>query len=75
MNENAARADWAGVGVRLPRRRCTATAVRLAVGLALERPELRAGAGELRDWAAEHDAGARAVERLEAFAESPALAL
>ena len=35
MNENAARADWAGVGVRLPPRFCTGRGLRLAVQRAL----------------------------------------
>ncbi|MCW2958192.1 MAG: hypothetical protein JWP18_995 [Solirubrobacterales bacterium] len=68
MNENAARVSWAGAGVRLPRRLCTPGAVRLAVGLALEDGALRARAHELRDWAAEHDAGAQATGLLEQFA-------
>jgi UDP:flavonoid glycosyltransferase YjiC (YdhE family) len=68
MNENAARVSWAGAGVRLPRRLCTPGAVRLAVGLALEDGALRVRAHELRDWAAEHDAGAQATGLLEQFA-------
>ena len=47
MNENAARVDWAGVGVRLPRRMVGARGLRLAVGRALARPALRARAREL----------------------------
>ncbi|HWC25890.1 MAG TPA: nucleotide disphospho-sugar-binding domain-containing protein, partial [Solirubrobacteraceae bacterium] len=39
MNENAARADWAGVGVRLPARLVGARALELAVGRALARPQ------------------------------------
>ena len=35
MNENAARIDWAGVGVRVPRRLCAPGPVRLAVERAL----------------------------------------
>lgn len=65
MNENAARVSWAGAGVRLPRRLCTPAAVRLAVGLALERPALRERAGELATWAGQNDAGRRAVTLLE----------
>ena len=44
MAENAARVDWAGVGVRLAPRFCTPWGVRLAVRRALSRPELRARA-------------------------------
>ena len=48
MGENAARADWAGVGVRLPRRLLGPRALRLAVGRALRdagdaRPRPRRG--------------------------------
>ena len=41
MNENAARVDWAGVGVRVPRRLCAPRPVRLAVERALAEPRLR----------------------------------
>jgi UDP:flavonoid glycosyltransferase YjiC (YdhE family) len=68
MNENAARVDWAGVGVRLPRRLCRAVPVRLAVERALDRPGLRARARELAAWAAAHDPGARAAALIERFA-------
>jgi UDP:flavonoid glycosyltransferase YjiC (YdhE family) len=69
MNENAARVDWAGVGVRLPRRMVGARGLRLAVGRALARPELRARARELQAWAAGNDGPARAAELVEALAE------
>lgn len=68
MNENAARADWAGAGVRLPRRLCTTAAVRLAVGRTLERPALRARARELQAWAADSGGAAHAVALLEDLA-------
>ena len=42
MAENAARVDWAGVGVRLAPRFCTPWGVRLAVRRALRNPSLRA---------------------------------
>ena len=38
MNESAARVDWAGVGVRVPRRLCAPGPVRLAVERALAEP-------------------------------------
>jgi UDP:flavonoid glycosyltransferase YjiC (YdhE family) len=69
MNENAARLDWAGAGVRLPRRFTTPRAVRLAVERTLEESSIRARARELGQWAQGHDAGAaaaRLVERLAA---------
>jgi MGT family glycosyltransferase len=68
MNENAARVDWAGVGVRLPRRYARREPVRLAVRRALREPQLRARARLLADWAAAHDGAVRAAELVEAFA-------
>jgi UDP:flavonoid glycosyltransferase YjiC (YdhE family) len=67
MNENAARVDWAGVGVRLPRRLARPEPVRLAVRRALREPQLRAHAGVLAEWAATHDGATRAAELVEAF--------
>jgi UDP:flavonoid glycosyltransferase YjiC (YdhE family) len=67
MNENAARLDWAGAGVRVPRRFVSPRPLRLAVQRALDEPAIRARARELGDWAEHHDAGAtaaRLVERL-----------
>jgi UDP:flavonoid glycosyltransferase YjiC (YdhE family) len=68
MAENAARVDWAGVGVRVPRRLCTPGAVRLAVGRALARPSLRRRASELSAWASVHDGAERAADLLERWA-------
>ncbi len=68
MAENAARVDWAGLGVRLPARFCTPWGVRLAVTRALSRPALRARAAEIARWAAGHDAGERAAVELERWA-------
>jgi len=68
MNENAARVDWAGAGVRLPRRWADPGPVRLAVRRALREPSLRARARELAAWAREHDGAARAAELVEALA-------
>jgi UDP:flavonoid glycosyltransferase YjiC (YdhE family) len=68
MAENAARADWAGLGVRLPRRFCTPRGVKLAVRRALEDAALRRRAREVAHWAAEHDGRERAVDELEAWA-------
>lgn len=47
MAENAARADWAGVGVRLPWSLLGPRTLRLAVRRALARPELTARAAEI----------------------------
>jgi len=68
MNENAARIDWAGVGVRVPRRLCRPGPVRLAVERALADPRLRSRAGELSAWAREHDGAARAADLVEELA-------
>ncbi|MBJ7520496.1 MAG: glycosyl transferase [Solirubrobacteraceae bacterium] len=69
MNENAARIDWAGVGVRLPRRATNPRAVGLAVGRALNRPGIAARVAEAQAWAAANDGGERAVDILEAHLE------
>ena len=55
MNENAARLDWAGAGVRLPRRFVAPRTLRLAVERALEEPSIRARAREFAAWSATHD--------------------
>jgi len=68
MNENAARLDWAGAGVRVPRRFVTPRVLRLAVEQALGDSAIRARAQELAGWASEHDAGAGAAQLVEALA-------
>jgi UDP:flavonoid glycosyltransferase YjiC (YdhE family) len=68
MNESAARIDWAGVGVRVPRRLCTPGPVRLAVERALAEPHMRERAGELAAWWRSHDPPTRAAELVEALA-------
>jgi UDP:flavonoid glycosyltransferase YjiC (YdhE family) len=78
MAENAARASWAGVGVRMPWRLLGPRTLRLAVQRALEDPSLADRARELAAWAAAHDGAARAadlveelvVSRRDAFARS-----
>jgi UDP:flavonoid glycosyltransferase YjiC (YdhE family) len=67
MAENAARVDWAGLGVRLPRRLCTPRGVRLAVRRAL-RSDLRPRVQRVADWIAAHDARSRAVDAIERWA-------
>jgi UDP:flavonoid glycosyltransferase YjiC (YdhE family) len=74
MSENAARLDWAGVGVRLPWRLLRPATVRLAVRRALAEPALSARARGLAAWAAAHDAAERAAELGEELAVSSALA-
>jgi UDP:flavonoid glycosyltransferase YjiC (YdhE family) len=66
MAENAARVDWAGLGVRLPRRLCTPRGVRLAVRRALARPQAPVGA--VARWIAAHDARERACVEIERWA-------
>jgi UDP:flavonoid glycosyltransferase YjiC (YdhE family) len=69
MNENAARVDWAGAGVRLPRRFTSPRTLRLAVKRVLGEPSIGKRARELAAWADAHDSGesaARLVERLAA---------
>jgi UDP:flavonoid glycosyltransferase YjiC (YdhE family) len=68
MNENAARVDWAGAGVRLPRRFVSVRGLRLAVQRALAEPALRARAREIAAWAAANDPGARAAQLVEELA-------
>jgi len=72
MNENAARVDWAGVGVRLPRRMVWPRAIALAVGRALAQPRLRVRARELQAWAAADDSAQRAAGRVEVWASGVA---
>jgi UDP:flavonoid glycosyltransferase YjiC (YdhE family) len=69
MAENGARADWAGVGVRLPWRFLSPQTLRLAVRRALSEPRLATRAAALRDWAAAHDGALRAAELVEELAE------
>jgi UDP:flavonoid glycosyltransferase YjiC (YdhE family) len=68
MNENAARIDWAGVGVRVPRRLCTPGAIRLAVERALATPSRRERARTLAAWTADHNAATHAAGLIEALA-------
>jgi UDP:flavonoid glycosyltransferase YjiC (YdhE family) len=68
MNENAARLDWAGAGVRVPRRFVFPRSIRLAVERVLSDASIRARAHHLADWATAHDPGdaaARLVEQVD----------
>ena len=67
MNENAARLDWAGAGVRVPRRFVSARVLRLAVERALADRSIRERARELARWGASHDSGATAARLIEAL--------
>jgi MGT family glycosyltransferase len=70
MNENASRLDWAGAGVRLPRRFISPRSLRLAVERVLGDPSIAAKASELSGWAAANDPGRRAAELIEKLARS-----
>ncbi len=72
MNENAARLDWSGAGVRVPRRFVNPRVLRLAVERALGEPSIGARARELAAWAASHDAGTQAAQLVEQLAERSA---
>jgi UDP:flavonoid glycosyltransferase YjiC (YdhE family) len=71
MAENAARADWAGVGVRLPWRLLSPSTVRLATRRALATASLRSRAHELAAWSARHDGASRAADLVEGLARDP----
>jgi MGT family glycosyltransferase len=68
MAENAARADWAGLGARLPWRLVSPLGVRLAVQRVLRDRALRARVAEVAAWAAEHDGAVRGAELVEELA-------
>jgi MGT family glycosyltransferase len=68
MNENAARLDWAGAGVRVPRRFASPRVLRLAVERALGDASIRARDAELAAWARDHDSGATAAALVEQLA-------
>jgi len=68
MAENAARADWAGVGVRLPWRLLSPQTVRLAARRALGDRAMAERASQLAAWSAAHDGPTRAAELVERLA-------
>jgi len=70
MGENAARVDWAGVGVRLPWRLLSPLTLRLTVARVLD-PEAGYArrAAEVAAWAAGNDAATRAAEMVEELAQ------
>ena len=69
MAENAARLDWAGLGVRLPWRFVSPLTMRIATERALAAyPQQAARARELAEWAAVHDGATRAAELIEELA-------
>jgi UDP:flavonoid glycosyltransferase YjiC (YdhE family) len=70
MNENAARLDWAGAGVRVPHRFTLGRPLRLAVERALSEPSITTNARALADWLGTHDPGAAAAQLIERLAAS-----
>jgi UDP:flavonoid glycosyltransferase YjiC (YdhE family) len=68
MSENAARLDWAGAGVRLPRRFISPRPLRLAVERALDDPGIRARARELAAWWESNDPADTAAGLVESLA-------
>jgi UDP:flavonoid glycosyltransferase YjiC (YdhE family) len=68
MSENAARLEWSGAGVRVPRRFTSPHILRLAVERALEEQSIRACARELASWSRGHDAGTAAALLVEHLA-------
>jgi UDP:flavonoid glycosyltransferase YjiC (YdhE family) len=68
MAENAARVDWAGLGVRLPRRLVGPRTLRLAVERALGDARIRARARAVAAWIAAHDGARAAAGELERWA-------
>ena len=73
MSENAARLDWAGAGLRLPRRFIAPRPLRLAVERALADPAVRARARELAAWWDTHDPADTAAALVERLAFNEAL--
>ena len=71
MNENAARVDWAGAGVRVPRRFISPRPLRLAVEQALATPShARPCAASWHGGRTLHDPGATAAALVESLAAS-----
>lgn len=65
MGENAARIDWAGLGLRLPRRFITPRTVALMTRRIAGDPRFATRAGEVARWAAAHDGPAVAAMEIE----------
>jgi UDP:flavonoid glycosyltransferase YjiC (YdhE family) len=65
MNENAARLDWAGAGVRVPRRFISPRVLRLAVERVLDDEAMRQRTRELAAWVRANHSGAQAAALVE----------
>jgi len=71
MAENAARLDWSGAGVRLPRRLVTPAALRWAAQRVLADPAIRGRATAIAQWSSDHDAGGAGARLVEQLADRP----
>jgi UDP:flavonoid glycosyltransferase YjiC (YdhE family) len=69
MFENAARLDWAGLGVRVPGRFCTPRAVRLAVERCLADAGIRNRVRAVAAWTKANDPASRAADLVAGLAE------
>jgi UDP:flavonoid glycosyltransferase YjiC (YdhE family) len=67
MAENGARAQWAGVGLNLPRRFLSPATLRWAVQTVLEQPRFARRARELASWAIGNDGAGGAAALIERF--------
>ena len=74
MGENAARAEWAGLGVRLPKRVLGGGTLRLAVSRVLGDEGYAARAGAVARWASTHDSPTAGARELESWLERRAAA-
>jgi UDP:flavonoid glycosyltransferase YjiC (YdhE family) len=70
MSENGTRAQWAGVGLSLPRRFLSPRTLRWVVQRLLDEPAFGARAAELRAWARGNSGPANAAALVERFAAS-----
>lgn len=68
MAENAARALWAGAGLRLPWRLLGPSTLKFALRRALATPSLWARAAAIERWAAANDSASRAADLIERLA-------
>jgi UDP:flavonoid glycosyltransferase YjiC (YdhE family) len=65
MGENAARVDWSGTGLSVPKRLLSERAIRLAARRLLSEPSFRGRARAVADWSAAHDGAVAAAELVE----------
>jgi len=70
MSETAMRVGWAKAGLSLPRRLCRPAPLRWAARRLLDDPSFTARAGELADWAREHDGAERGAHLVEQLARA-----